>query len=149
MSKTRKADIKEDVRIFLSYAATDSNYANRLRSLMSQRLDWHVFTTEVLSAGEDWASRIKDEIARCDIFVVLLSSDSVNSKWVLSELGAAWALNKLIFPVVTQPDVLPKIPLDLSDVRAVEMEYLENHPEVLDEAFDRHRGRQLASCSPA
>jgi len=149
MSAIQNAVTKQRVRIFLSYSLTDKGYVSRLRNLLSKRRDSHVFSPEFLSAGEDFASRIKDEIARCDIFVVLLSSDSINSKWVLSELGAAWALNKLIIPVFTQSDVVPKIPLDLSNVQSVGIEYLEDHPEVIDEAFDRHRDKQLASYNPA
>ena len=42
------------------------------------------------------------QACKCDIFLVLLSPDSVNSEWILPEIGAAWALNKLIVPIVTQ-----------------------------------------------
>ena len=149
MSASQNAVTKQRVRIFLSYSLTDKEYVSRLCNLLSRRRNSYVFSPEFLSAGEDFASRIKDEIARCDIFVVLLSSNSVNSKWILSELGAAWALDKLIIPVVTEGDIVNRIPLDLKDLRSVELEFLESHPEILDEALDRHRRKQLASYNPA
>lgn len=36
-------------------------------------------TPEVLSAGEDCESKLKGELSRCDIFVMLLSSNSISS----------------------------------------------------------------------
>ena len=77
---------KAQVRIFLSYATADKEYAHRLRSLLSKRPNLRVFTTETLSAGEDWESKLKDELSQSDVFIVVLSSNSVDSKWVLHEL---------------------------------------------------------------
>ena len=100
MNTNRKEKGKSASRIFLSYVRADRTYALKLRSLLSQRPNLSIFTTETLSAGEDWESKLKDELSQSDIFIVLLSSNSVDSKWVLHELGAAWALNKPIIPVI-------------------------------------------------
>jgi hypothetical protein len=129
---------KQDLRIFLSYAAADKEHAHRLRSLLSRRPNLRVFTTETLSAGEDWESKLRDELSQSDIFMVLLSLNSVDSKWVLHELGAAWALDKPIVSVVTHPEVFSKIPMDLREVQSVEVEYLESHPEVIKQIFERY-----------
>jgi hypothetical protein len=69
---------------------------------------------------------------------VVLSSNSVDSKWVLHELGAAWALDKPIISVVTHPEVFSKIPVDLREVQSVEVEYLESHPEVIKQILERY-----------
>ena len=129
---------KAQVRIFLSYATADKEYAHRLRSLLSKRPNLRVFTTETLSAGEDWESKLKDELSQSDVFIVVLSSNSVDSKWVLHELGAAWALDKPIISVVTHPEVFSKIPVDLREVQSVEVEYLESHPEVIKQILERY-----------
>ena len=129
---------KAQVRIFLSYATADKEYAHRLRSLLSKRPNLRVFTTETLSAGEDWESKLKDELSQSDVFIVVLSSNSVDSKWVLLELGAAWALDKPIISVVTHPEVFSKIPVDLREVQSVEVEYLESHPEVIKQILERY-----------
>lgn len=134
---TQEEKRKQVLRIFLSYAVTDSVYAHKLRVLLSQRPNLHIFTTEMLSAGEDWESKLKDEISQCDIFVVVLSPNSVNSKWVLHELGAAWAINKLIIPVVTHPEVFSKIPVTLSKVKLVETSELEK-PEVINQILEHY-----------
>jgi len=124
-------------RIFLSYAGADRTYARKLRSLLSQRPNLRIFTTETLSAGEDWESELRDELAQSDLFMVLLSSNSVDSKWVLHELGAAWALNKPIIPIVINPEAFSKIPVTLGELQSVEIEDLEN-PEVIDQILEVH-----------
>ena len=138
MNATQKEKGKQALRVFLSYAAADKGYARKLRSLISKRPNLRVFTTETLSAGEDWESKLRDELSQSDIFVVLLSSNSVDSKWVLHELGAAWALDKPIIPVVTNSEVFSEIPMDLRKVQPVEVEYLESHPEVIKQIFERY-----------
>jgi hypothetical protein len=138
MNTTQREKGKQDLRIFLSYATADKEYAHRLRGLLSKRPNLRVFTTETLSAGEDWESKLKDELSQSDVFVVLLSLNSVDSKWVLHELGAAWALDKPIISVVTHPEVFFRIPMDLREAQSVEAEYLESHPEVIKQIFERY-----------
>lgn len=135
MNMSRREKGKPASRIFLSYVRADKAHANKLRSLLSQRPNVRVFTTETLSAGEDWESKLKDELSQSDIFMVLLSSNSVNSKWVLHELGAAWALDKPIIPVVINPGVFSKIPVMLRELQSVEIKDLEN-PEVIDQILE-------------
>jgi len=106
---------KRPLRIFFSFAAVDRTYAHRVQNILSQRPDVRIFTTESLSAGEDWQSKLKHELASSDIFIVLLSPNSIASKWVLHELGAAWGTDKPIIPIVTNPEIVSNrlIPLKL------------------------------------
>jgi len=132
VTQKEKEDAKKNIHVFLSYSLFDKEYAHKLHRILSQRFDYRVFTTELLSAGEDWKSKLKDELLRCDIFVVLLSSNSLHSGWVLSVLGAAWALNKPIILVITHFEVILEIPMYLRKIQTVEFKYLEAHPEEMD-----------------
>ncbi len=136
MNTAQKEKTKQMLRVFLTYSKTDGEYARRLRSLLSRYLNLHIFTPEMLSAGEDWLSKIKNEVSQCDVFIALLSPDSINSEWILSEMGAAWALNKLIIPVITQPELFSEIPIDLGKYQPLEIKYLEEHPEAMDQIFE-------------
>lgn len=138
MNTTQKEKGKRALRIFLSYAAADREYARKLPNLLSLRPNIHIFTPEMLSAGEEWVPRLRDEISQCDIFIVLLSSDSVSSPSVLSELGAAWALDKLIIVVFTHSEVFSKIPVNLREVQSLEIKYLESHPEAIKQIIERY-----------
>ena len=114
------------VRVFLSYADADRTYARHLQELLSPFANFRVFTTDALSAGEDWTPKLREEIARSDVFVVLLSPSSVRSAWVLQELGAAWGLNKPIVPVLTQPEVRDTLSVALQDRRSVDYRSLDD-----------------------
>jgi len=131
MTMTHSVKSKSPLRIFLSYAASDRIDANKLRDLLSRRPNVRVFTTEMLSAGEDWKSKLKDELSKCDVFWVLLSPNSVDSKWVLQELGAAWAIEKPIIPVVTHPELISKIPVALSRHQFINVKDIDK-PEIIN-----------------
>lgn len=64
---------------------------------------------------------------------------SSNRPWVLIELGAAWALDKLIIPVVTHLKVSSKIPVQLTGTPFVEIEHLEKDPEAINQALMRYK----------
>ncbi len=134
---TQKAKRKQPLRIFISYAKADQVHAHKLRSLLSRRPNVRIFATEMLSAGEDWRSKLIDELSKCDIFLVLLSPNSVDSPWVLQELGAAWGLDKPIIPIVTHPEVFSKIPVSLSHLQFVEIKDLEK-PETINHMLERY-----------
>ena len=138
---TKKKKGKRPLRIFLSYAATDSANASQLHRLLSQRLNLRIFTQKELSAGEDWRSKLKRELVQCDLFVVLLSPNAVQSAWVLQELGGAWMLDKPIISVITDPYVLDKIPIALKKELMIDIDDLEN-PEALDEIFERYEEKR-------
>ena len=61
---------------------------------------------------------------------MLLSPNSVDSKWVLHELGAAWAIGKRIISIATDPRISSKIPLSLPEV--IETEDL-GKPEIINQ----------------
>ncbi len=139
MNLTQKEKSKQALRIFLSYSLVDKEYAQKLRNSLYGYEDLSIFSLEMLSAGEDWQSRLKNEISQCDIFIVLLSPKSIESGSVLRELGAAWALDKTIIPVYTKPEMLSKIPVELKNTVSLDISSLEEHPEILDHIIENYK----------
>lgn len=116
------------MRVFVSHSGIkeDMAFARKLGKLLVQRLNAHAFTTHELSLGENWETKLRNELRQADVVLVLLSRDSVSSKWVLHELGAAWAMHKPIIPVVTTRDILKKIPVALDPNSALEFEDIDS-----------------------
>ncbi len=79
--------------------------------------------------------------------VALLTPHSADDKWVLHEIGAAWALEKLIIPVVTRRDVLNKMPVSLERSHIIELADVET-PENADKFVDAFE-ESLASAQLA
>lgn len=57
-----------------------------------------------LPFGQSIEARLKDDINQSQVVIALLTQESKNAHWVLSELGASWALGKLIVPILA-PDL--------------------------------------------
>ena len=96
--------------VFLSYASQDANHAEKLRRLLRARRDVRLHSTDEVSAGVNWRDELRTTLVNSDLFVLVVSPNSLHSSWLLQELGAAWTLDKPILAVVagtTQPVSLP------------------------------------------
>lgn len=131
-----KKQEKGNIRVFVSYASEDSLAAKDLIRHLARKPNFHIFTDNRISAGEDWQSKIKKELSQTDYFLVLLSPTSLQSSWVQFELGAAWGLNKFIIPVVTSKDVMSSVPLEFKDLQVIQLKDLKTKPESIGEIIE-------------
>jgi len=75
--------------VLISYSRRDGAYANLLfRALKQLRVSGFLDEADVTS-GAGWNEQVKDAIRNADAFVVLLSENSVQSNFVMAEVGAA------------------------------------------------------------
>jgi hypothetical protein len=94
-----------------------------------------------LSAGENWRQKIRKELGNADVFVALLTPNSIADSWLLQETGAAWALDKPIIPLVSRLDILDRFPIQLRSYPALDLTDLdtkkgsERFAEALDQAL--------------
>jgi nucleoside 2-deoxyribosyltransferase len=137
MSQARNSK-RQPLKVFISHSNVDMVFARHVRNLLVQRVNAQVFTTEDLSAGEKWESKLRNELSSTDVVVALLTPHSVDSSWVLHEIGAAWALEKPIIPVVTRRDVLNKLPVSLEGAHIIELTDVETreHADKFVDAFE-------------
>lgn len=135
----QKQEAKLTTRVFLSYSSEDAWYARTLLNRLAKHPNVSVFETQSLSAGENWQHKLRQELVRCSIFLVVLSTRSVKSPWVLYELGAAWALGKRIIGVITHPEVRSQIPVEVRQIHLVEAEDLED-PEAVSRILENYGG---------
>jgi hypothetical protein len=142
MNTNQRENEKPILRIFFSYAREDRAEALKVHRLLL-RLNLRIFTKDTLSAGEDWQSKLKDELTQCDLFIVLLSPNAATSSWVLQELGAAWGLEKPILPIVTHPDVFAQIPVSLNQFEFVDMNALED-TDAINRILERYKERKMS-----
>ena len=130
MNPARQERGKAPLRVYLSHSTDDTVFARKLRNLLVRRLNWRTFTSEELSAGEHWQSRMRSELSESDLILALLTPRLVESNWVLHELGAAWALEKPIVAVITRRDVLNALPAPVHLAQTIELQDLENEESI-------------------
>lgn len=149
MNQVRHSRRQHPARVFISHSVEDVAFARKLRNLLSQRANVRVFIPDDLSAGGKWETKVRDEISRADLVLALLTPKSVNSSWVLQELGAAWALEKPIIPVLTRLDVLNRLPIHLDESKAIELpdvdtaENADRFVEAFEDRLDLSPARSL------
>jgi hypothetical protein len=72
---------------FISYSHVDKRYAGQTRSVLAEVGIEAFLAHEDLEISAEWRTRIIEELARCDLFVPLLSSNFLASKWAPQEVG--------------------------------------------------------------
>ncbi|AEE54289.1 SUMF1/EgtB/PvdO family nonheme iron enzyme [Haliscomenobacter hydrossis] len=72
-------------RIFIAYARQDLPQLEQLRTqlrVLERREFCHIFYDGVIQAGEKWEPRIKEELHRADIYLLLVTAEFLDSNYV-------------------------------------------------------------------
>lgn len=86
--------------IFISYSTKNSSYANQLaEQLRTQGFDVWIDNAK-LRSGDNWWESIVKALRGCSAFVVVMSPEARESKWVQRETVLADNWNKPTFPVL-------------------------------------------------
>jgi len=97
--------------VFICYSHLDPIHARELAALLEEARNT-VWYDKELRGGQDWWETILNQIAHCNVFIYLLSQDSVNSSYCQAECREAERLRKRILPIVVRGGV--SIPPNLS-----------------------------------
>lgn len=85
-------------QIFISYSTKNSDIAIKLYDDLL-RGGYPVWIDKVAEEIKKWKPQIEDNLRRSNRYIVLISSHSVKSKWVLHEGSMAYALKQLMVPL--------------------------------------------------
>ena len=85
------------VKIFVSYSRVDKPAAEEIVKRLRRVYGYdNVWMDDNLTGGDIWWDEILDGISACDIFLYLLSNESVNSPYCQAEYTEAYRLHKRI-----------------------------------------------------
>ncbi len=133
----------DDGVAFLSYSTLDKKLAGSVKDGLAL-FGFEVFLAhEDLVPSDEWRSRIRDELARCDAFVPLISENFRSSEWTDQESGYALSRGRqcLIVSIVVPP---VKVPHGfLKDFQAVKLNV--NVPDATCEDVSRAISGKLGS----
>lgn len=103
------------LKVFVSYSRVDSEFAYRLRAdLEASGFGTWIDTAKLGSeGGQEWLRIIQDAIDSCQAMVVVISPDSVQSKYVHMEYHRAQTQHKLVIPLHFRTVSNAPIDLDL------------------------------------
>jgi hypothetical protein len=104
---SRSLELDVPRRIFVSYTRVDRPLALTIARAY-QRLNIDTFMDRLsLEGGDLWEERIEEEIARCDMFLLIWSKDSSVSEWVCRE--TLFALRRRKADVRRKPHIVTHI----------------------------------------
>jgi hypothetical protein len=105
--------------IFISYSRADRAFVDEFVPLLRKvYADTSTWFDEAIPGGHQWWQLILNEIAICDLFIYLLSNDSLASPYCQAEFREALRLQKPFLPVIvrSKTEVGSLIPDDLADI---------------------------------
>ncbi len=111
------------MNVFISHAATDRAFAQRLASALKEH-DIDVWSAAEIRPGDNFAKAITDAVSRADVIIPILSRASAGSPAVTAEIAMAVASRleggrKRIVPVLADRSV--EAPFFLRDLQWVDL----------------------------
>lgn len=76
--------------VFISWSEKGSLSYEMAKSLTGilKRMNIDVFFSEEMEAGVRWREKLDNELNRCDLAIICVTTDSINSQWLNYEAGA-------------------------------------------------------------
>ncbi len=118
-------------RIFISYSRVDKNFVEKFVDNISKL--YEVWYDANLLGGENWWKEILNQIQNCDIFIYLLSNESVQSEYCQAEFEEAIRLQKPFIPVQIRDRT--KIPPEINEIQHIDMKDGPQSVEKLTDLF--------------
>jgi hypothetical protein len=107
--------------IFISYSRLDREFVDQLIEELQRRGFDVWFDRKNISGGSDWRAAISQAIRSCRAFLLVLSTDSANSRKVVQELSLADQHGRQIIPIIYETcDIPPDMELQLSTPQRID-----------------------------
>lgn len=97
----------EQMQIFISYSRENSNFVDRLDADLQARGFKVWVDRRRLEGGQQWQQEIHAAVARCNLFLLIISPAAVDSMAVRQEFDEAVGLSKRVLPILFEYCVIP------------------------------------------
>ena len=132
-NQTRKSMPRD---IFISYSRRDQEFVTRLASDLNERVAFVWFDRSTIQPGQKWHEEIMEGIQECKAFILVLSPDALQSRYVREEVNRALELGKTIFPVIYRPaNWTDKFEMLVKEVQTLDLRsgsYTDNFQKLVD-----------------
>lgn len=111
-------------KLFISFCGKDRALAEEFIEFLQLGMGIEkrdIFCTvysEMLETGRDFIGKIREQLRECDTVISLITENYLKSTFCMVEMGAAWAMSKNYFPLLTIPyEKLDHTPLQNMEMR--------------------------------
>ncbi|MCK9605911.1 MAG: toll/interleukin-1 receptor domain-containing protein [Methylomonas sp.] len=106
--------------IFISYSRTNLEFIRTLADDLAD-LEYTVWYDQALTGGQLWWDNILEKIRACDVFMPIITSETIDSQACNDEIHYAKALGKSFLPVLLSPDICPShYPKIIAEIQVVD-----------------------------
>lgn len=134
--------------IFISYSRRDQEFVTRLASDLDAHISGVWFDQSAIQAGEKWHDEILEGIHDCKAFILVLSPDTIESRYVREEVNKALELGKTIFPVIYRPakwtGEFESLVRDIQTLDLRSGSYTDNFQKLVDGLIEAGAGKAAA-----
>ena len=116
-------------QIFISYSKKDAEIANRIAGDL-EKAGLNTWVDREIGGGQQWRRTIEKSIEESAEMIVLISKNSLESRWVQHESSVAYGLDKSIVPVL-----IGKLPEENHFVWMDEIQYIDLFNPSYEEGF--------------
>jgi hypothetical protein len=124
-------------KLFISYSRIDTAFVERLMKRIQQAFPqltlWHDQSPHGLIGGDNWWDEILRAIAESDVFVYVLSNESVKSLYCQAEFTEARRLQKRIITIQARDKT--ELTDELDDIQFIDMKNGPDDPDALPGLF--------------
>lgn len=110
-------------RVFISYSSKDQQFVDQLTIRLKESSQRVWLNTESIPKAEHWHDEMVTGLRETDILVLVLSADSIASKWVREEWKTFQEMGKTIVPVVHRECKVPRSIQRLQVVKTTEPDW--------------------------
>jgi hypothetical protein len=110
-------------RIFLSYAASDKAIARKLTDDLTRHGAEVWLDQEQLKLGDDFDEKIVRNLEAAAAVVVLITPNSLRSRWVSREWRYALSRSTRLLPVLANGASFKDLPASLSNIQAGDLNH--------------------------
>lgn len=140
----RRIIVESQIDLFISHSAQDRELVKIFVELVTKSLkidEDSIRCTSVapykLSAGDKTADILRQEVTNAKIVIGILTRSSIESGYVLFELGAAWGGDVTILPVVHPSIELSALPGPLGERHGIHLNNEDDIERVLEDLADK------------
>ena len=135
--------------IFISYSRRDQEFVTRLASDLDAQVAGVWFDQSAIQPGENWHDEIMEGIRDCKAFILVLSPDAMESRYVREEVNKALELGKVIFPVIYRPaQWTGEFRSLVSEIQTLDLRsgsYTDNFQKLVDGLIEAGAGKQTGT----
>lgn len=119
-------NITDEPFIFVSYSRQDMSSAQVILGILRNN-HFRFWYDKGIKSGTEWAEELGDKIDRCDQFLVLISPNSVKSKYVRKEITLAISNEKKILVLYLEETTLTSgLKFLIGDIQSLHKQYFSN-----------------------